>query len=71
MSQTTDYYYSPDLVDNQQYQNNDDYLKQQQEEYYKKMGEFEPIKMAERAREANMPVGLKNVGNTCYFNSLI
>ena len=25
----------------------------------------------ERKREAGMPVGLKNVGNTCYFNSLI
>ena len=32
---------------------------------------YEPLPPKERKREAGIPVGLKNVGNTCYFNSLI
>jgi ubiquitin carboxyl-terminal hydrolase 25 len=33
--------------------------------------EYEPLNAMERKREPGMPVGLRNVGNTCYFNSLI
>ena len=33
--------------------------------------EFEPLTVEEREREPGMPVGLKNIGNTCYFNSYI
>lgn len=33
---------------------------------------IEPIpKLEKRIRETNMPTGLRNVGNTCYFNSLL
>ena len=32
---------------------------------------YEPLPPKERRREPGIPVGLKNVGNTCYFNSLI
>lgn len=32
---------------------------------------FDPISPEDRVREASVPVGLKNVGNTCYFNSLL
>ncbi|CAG9334956.1 unnamed protein product [Blepharisma stoltei] len=32
---------------------------------------FEPESPLERKREDGMPVGLKNIGNTCYFNSLM
>ena len=32
---------------------------------------YEPLQIDERARTANEPVGLKNIGNTCYFNSLL
>lgn len=32
---------------------------------------YEPLPPKDRKREAGVPVGLKNVGNTCYFNSLI
>ena len=33
----------------------------------------EPLPIGERNRELDsmLPVGLKNVGNTCYFNSLL
>lgn len=32
---------------------------------------YEPLQPKDRQREEGVPVGLKNVGNTCYFNSLI
>lgn len=32
---------------------------------------YEPLPPKDRKREPGVPVGLKNVGNTCYFNSLI
>ena len=32
---------------------------------------FEPLNPTDRVRAAGVPVGLKNVGNTCYFNSLL
>ena len=33
---------------------------------------WEPIARADqRIRESNQPTGLRNIGNTCYFNSLI
>eukprot|EP00359_Climacostomum_virens_P005944 CAMPEP_0204904364 /NCGR_PEP_ID=MMETSP1397-20131031/4821_1 /ASSEMBLY_ACC=CAM_ASM_000891 /TAXON_ID=49980 /ORGANISM="Climacostomum Climacostomum virens, Strain Stock W-24" /LENGTH=950 /DNA_ID=CAMNT_0052073147 /DNA_START=3586 /DNA_END=6438 /DNA_ORIENTATION=+ len=35
------------------------------------LGSFEPLNPEERIRDAGTPVGLKNVGNTCYVNSLI
>ena len=31
----------------------------------------EPKALDERNRDPNIPVGLKNIGNTCYFNSFI
>lgn len=63
-SQVTQQYYSPDVVEGTGQQAQDDFLAQQQEEYFKRMGEFEPVKMSERARDLDMPVGLKNVGNS-------
>lgn len=33
--------------------------------------DFEPLELKDQLREAGMPVGLKNIGNTCYFNSLL
>lgn len=33
--------------------------------------DFEPTNPHDRQREKEMPVGLKNIGNTCYFNSLL
>jgi len=33
--------------------------------------EYEPVPTNERGREQATPAGLKNVGNTCYFASLI
>lgn len=30
--------------------------------------DFEPLNVVERQREEGVPVGLKNIGNTCYFN---
>jgi ubiquitin C-terminal hydrolase len=32
---------------------------------------YEPLKVNERARDFNLPSGLKNIGQTCYFNSLV
>lgn len=31
----------------------------------------EPLTFDKRLRKEEVPVGLKNVGNTCYFNSFI
>ena len=33
--------------------------------------ENEPIPMNERYRDNGMPSGIKNIGNTCYFSSLM
>ena len=33
--------------------------------------DYEPLNPDERQRMDCDPVGLKNIGNTCYFNSLI
>jgi ubiquitin carboxyl-terminal hydrolase 25/28 len=35
------------------------------------VGSFEPLNPEQRKRVDGTPVGLKNVGNTCYFNSLM
>ena len=33
---------------------------------------YEPIaRVDQRLRELNQPTGLRNIGNTCYFNSLL
>ena len=33
---------------------------------------YEPIaRVDQRIREQNQPTGLRNIGNTCYFNSLL
>lgn len=32
---------------------------------------YEPLSVEERARKSGEPVCLKNIGNTCYFNSLL
>lgn len=32
---------------------------------------YEPLNPEQRKREANVPCGLKNIGNTCYFNSIL
>lgn len=34
-------------------------------------GSYEPLDLENRARKIGEPVGLKNIGNTCYFNSLM
>lgn len=34
-------------------------------------GSYEPLDLESRARKSGDPVGLKNIGNTCYFNSLM
>lgn len=32
---------------------------------------YEPLDLEQRVRKEGEPVGLKNIGNTCYFNSLM
>ena len=32
---------------------------------------YEPLNPEQRTREGGVPCGLKNIGNTCYFNSLL
>lgn len=34
-------------------------------------GSYEPLDLESRSRKSGEPVGLKNIGNTCYFNSLM
>lgn len=34
-------------------------------------GSYEPLDLEKRVRLSGEPVGLKNIGNTCYFNSLM
>lgn len=34
-------------------------------------GSYEPLELEKRVRNTGEPVGLKNIGNTCYFNSLM
>ena len=33
--------------------------------------QYEPLPADQRLREENQPCGLRNIGNTCYFNSLL
>jgi ubiquitin C-terminal hydrolase len=49
-------------------QNQNQYLP---DDPFKKPVTFEPLKVNERARDPGLPSGLKNIGQTCYFNSLI
>ena len=35
------------------------------------IGTYEPISPEFSLRENDMIVGLKNIGNTCYFNSIL
>ena len=32
---------------------------------------YEPLNPEQRKRESDVPCGLKNIGNTCYFNSIL
>ena len=32
---------------------------------------YEPLNPEQRKRETDVPCGLKNIGNTCYFNSIL
>ena len=32
---------------------------------------MEPLELSLRERHSGTPVGIKNIGNTCYFNALI
>jgi ubiquitin carboxyl-terminal hydrolase 25 len=34
-------------------------------------GTYEPLDSESRARKGGEPIGFKNIGNTCYFNSLM
>lgn len=43
----------------------------QEHNWNKKPLNFEPLPVDERARDNEMPTGLKNIGNTCYFASLL
>ena len=36
-----------------------------------KQDNYEPLNPEQRKREIGCPVGLKNIGNTCYFNSIL
>ena len=36
-----------------------------------RQGSYEPLEIEQRVRKSGDPVGLKNIGNTCYFNSLL
>ena len=41
------------------------------EDLFQSFGSMEPGNPFERSRDVGVPVGLKNVGNTCYVNSLL
>ena len=32
--------------------------------------DYEPLVLAERARDLKIPIGIKNIGNTCYFSCI-
>ena len=32
---------------------------------------YEPLPLEQRKREETTPAGLQNIGNTCYFNSIL
>ena len=32
--------------------------------------DYEPLVLAERARDLNIPIGIKNIGNTDYFSCI-
>ena len=37
----------------------------------RKANDYEPLPVNERQRDPGLPCGLKNIGNTCYFASLV
>jgi ubiquitin C-terminal hydrolase len=42
-----------------------------EQQYLNVTKQHEPLKMEERCRDPEVPSGLKNIGNTCYFNSIM
>lgn len=53
-------------------QNNDKELQKAIDESMKQnQSNYEPLSIDQRIRPSDLPVGLRNIGNTCYFNSLL